>query len=54
MDMRYTRNKLLQIQVGVKLIICLEEYSSWEEEEYAQLDQEHKQLHNRLWDHVLR
>ena len=36
------KNKLLQIQVGVNLIICLEGYCSWEEEEYAQLDQEHR------------
>ena len=50
--MRYTRNKPLQIQVGMKLIRCLEGFSSWEEEEYGDLDQEHKQLHNRLWYHV--
>ena len=52
MDMRYTKNKLLQIQVGVNLIRCLEGYSSSEEEEYAQINQEHIQLHKRLWDHV--
>ena len=43
---------MLQIQVGVNLIVCLKRYSSWEEEEYAQIDHEHIQLHNRLWDHV--
>ena len=32
MDMRYARNKLLQIHVGVNLIICLDGSSSWEEE----------------------
>ena len=31
MEMRYTRNKLLQIQIGVNLIRCLEGSSSWEE-----------------------
>ena len=30
----------------------MEGYSSWEEEEYAQLDPEQRQLHKRLWDHV--
>ena len=43
---------MLQVQVGVNLIRCLEGYSSWEEEEYAQIDQEHIQLHKILWDHV--
>ena len=51
--MRYTKYKLLQIQVHVNLIIFLEEYSqSSEEEKYAQIDHEHIQLHKRLWDHV--
>ena len=50
--MRYTKNKLLQIQLGVNLIRCLEGYSYWEEEEYAQIGQEHIQLHKSLWDHV--
>ena len=31
MDMRYTINKLLQIQVGVNLIRCLEGSSSFDE-----------------------
>ena len=43
---------MLQIQVGVNLIRCLKRYSSWEEEEYAQIDQEHIQRHKSLWDHV--
>ena len=38
------KNKLLQTQVGVNLIRFLEGYSSWEEDEYAQLDKEHKKL----------
>ena len=50
--MRYTKNKLLQIQVGVNLIRCMEGYYSWEEYESAQLDQEHSQMHNRFRDHV--
>ena len=50
--MRYTRNKLLQIQIGVNFIRYMEGFYSWEEEEYTQIDQEHIQLHKRLWDHV--
>ena len=30
----------------------MEVYYSWEEEEYAQIDQEHIQLHKSLWDNV--
>ena len=30
-DMKYTKNKLLQTQVGVNLIRCMEESSSWEQ-----------------------
>ena len=52
MDTRYTRNKMLQIQVGVNLIRCMERSSSWEEEKYTQLDKKHIQLRNRLWDRV--
>ena len=47
-----TKNKLLQIQVGVNLIRCLEVCYSWEEEEYAQIEQEHIHTHKSLWDHV--
>ena len=36
----------------MNLIRFLEGYSSWEDEEYSQIDQEHLQLHKRLWDHV--
>ena len=43
---------MLQIQVGVNFIRCLEVYYAWEEEEYAQIYQEHIKLHNNLWDHV--
>ena len=50
--LRYARNKMLQIQVSVNLIRYLEEFYSCKEEEYAQIDHEHIQLHNRLWDHV--
>ena len=44
--MRYTKNKLLQIQVGVNLVMCMEGFSSWEEDEYAQLNHEHRQMNN--------
>ena len=50
--MRYTKNKLVQIQLVVNLIRFLEGFSSWGEEEYSQLDQEHKKLYNRFSDHV--
>ena len=48
----YTKKTLLQIQVCVNLIIFLEVYYSFEEEEYAQIDKEHIDLHKSLWDHV--
>ena len=35
MNMRYTINKVLQIQVGVNLIRCMEGSYSWEEEVVA-------------------
>ena len=33
-------------------MICLEEFSSLEEEEYAQLNQEHRKLLDENWTHV--
>ena len=30
----------------------MEEYSFWEEEKYAHLDQKHKQLQDEYYDHV--
>ena len=47
MDMKGIPQILLQTKFW-----CLEELSSWEEEKYAQLDQEHKQLHDGNSDHV--
>ena len=44
MNMRYTINKMLQIQVGVNLIRFQEGSSSWVEDESNQLDHEHRQL----------
>ena len=32
--------------------LCLEECSSWEEEECAQLDQGHIKIHYGNWNHV--
>ena len=50
--LRYTKGKLLQIQVGVNFFRCMEGYSSWEEEEYAQISWVHIQMHKSLWDHL--
>ena len=48
---RYPGDWHVNLSIQTKLL-CLDKYSSLEEEEYAQLNQKYRQLLNENWTHV--